>query len=129
MKLKDLEKLCELATPGPWCRFPGYTPPAGNKPFRYRVLAADPLHPPRTGNTLEIPEYSHHPEDDCNFIAAMRTAAPLLIAIARAVLRREAYRGPEEHDTHCLDSSSDDCICGADDIKKAFAALFEVADV
>lgn len=87
MKLEDIRKLCDAATPGPWLESYGYD--GGGYPRAFcPACEAD-----SSGESQA--------EKDAAFIAAARTLVPKLVAVAEAAkdlgLGLTPPEGPEQH--------------------------------
>lgn len=98
-ELAELERLCEVATPGPWEWEAGMFTGAAGRPYNLQVRVASPwgegeLHPHVLLKTVN----GWEPKDsDAAFIAAARTAVPALIAEVRRLrdaLESEWYGAP-----------------------------------
>ena len=74
MKLEELQKLCDEATPGPWQNAIGWQLKSGE---------------------LTICELHHHWQPNRELIAAARTALPKLIALAKAIKRVAPLHRPK----------------------------------
>lgn len=98
MKLEDLKKLCEAATPGPWSIEPRHLKYYPTEDTRTPVVTVDEVLADRAHGLSHLGAEVVGPEEpgratfttwDAAFIAAARTALPKLIALAEVV---ERYR-------------------------------------
>ena len=105
--LTDLEKLEKAATPGPWKMnaFPNYS---------------------RGGLTKFIVEYNTLTTSDASFIAALRNAAPHLIAVAKAAAKLAGHGHPHSGACSTDHYVNTQCDCGYEELQNALAA-FEAA--
>lgn len=116
MKIAEIRKLLEASTPGPWV----YKERECNTSSRmgYEVMAPNVAEDVDGTIICDEDYYPSAPErkEDAAFIAAMRTLAPKLLAVAEAAKKRNAC---EERNCYCLIGGS--CpVCALDD---ALAAL------
>ncbi len=97
MKLEEIEKLCEEATPGPWKYDYGNWQVEGPRPRRRAICNLNGLDDVE-GNPVNLNIA------DTEFIAASRELIPKLIAVAKA-----AEIVCKDHDLRCEDSNSTLC--------------------
>lgn len=84
MTLAELRALCDAATPGPW-RYDEHQP-EWNGDASYSVVV------PHLGEQMLLDDTRYYPtapaeRADARFIAAARTAMPLLLAVAEAATK------------------------------------------
>ncbi len=114
MKLDELQKLCDEATPGPW-QFRHYGEPAFNDPdetgFNWWVQNSDK-------QQIRICDHENTNHMNGKFIAASRTLLPKLLKVAKA-----AKVACNDHDLQCEDASGN-----LDRLEEALAELEKDAE-
>lgn len=98
MKLEDIRKLCDAATPGPWVWHHAY--PDGDR-RDYSTLQSGVARVLDDGSACG--EYNKEIDphgDDAAFIAASRTLLPKLVAVAEAARAVTDYKLRDGYDFH-----------------------------